>query len=208
VAIAEVNAWPTDTDRKALDPGCCDSRYDPVEDELLFWLGFPGSTNIRHDPPIPTRTRRDIFGEVQNDAYPVLTRAGNYPAFVNSHFDSVYHFLLDYPEKAVSKGDVERDLAHPMGMSGSLIWDTKVAWALRNGVNWDPNMARVCGVAFRAAAKPDVVIATKIEHIRPFLLQSVRKRAAYFHWVSRGRPLWNEMEDWNWAEKQISRLAS
>lgn len=36
-------------------------------------------------------------------------------------------------------------------------------------------------------------------------VQNARQVCAYFHWIERGRPLWNADVDWEWTEQEIPR---
>ena len=54
--------------------------------------------------------------------------------------------------------------------------------------------------------KPDVVVATKIEYIRSALLHFLLQESAYAHWVDRGRPPFDALTDWLWAEESVLDL--
>lgn len=41
-----------------------DTRFSPADSELLFWLGFPGSTAARHEPITELKIRRTWFGSL------------------------------------------------------------------------------------------------------------------------------------------------
>jgi hypothetical protein len=51
-------------------------------------------------------------------------------------------------------------------MSGSLLWDTKFVANRRKGAPWSASDARVCGLVWAALDHPEIVIATKIEHVK------------------------------------------
>jgi hypothetical protein len=119
-----------------------------------------------------------------------------------------FHVALHYPARAIQNPEqTEADLPNPKGMSGSLLWDTRFVADTQRGQEWSPDHARVCGLIWAAHAKPEVVVATRIEHVRPNLLSFLRHEAAYYHWIDRGMPLWDDKLDWNWAEKTITDLA-
>ena len=122
-------------------------------------------------------------------------------------YDANFHVALHYPASAIRQpGEEENELPNPRGMSGSLLWDTRFVADTRNGRDWRPDHARVCGLIWAAHTTPEVVIATRIEHLRPALLSFLQHEAAYYSWVNRGRPVWQEMVDWAWAEEAITDL--
>jgi Protein of unknown function (DUF2934) len=196
------------SNKQALNAQCFDDRFQPVDKEVLFFIGFPGSSASRHEPLTESRIRKSYFGQLQINALPLLVQSPPKNFSFNSPvFNSTQHFLLGYPATGISKvGGPEVDLRNPHGMSGSLIWDTKWVAAYNSGIAWSPDMARVCGLVWGSSENRDVLIATKIEHIRPILLQFLREEAAFFRWESRGCPTGSALEDWLWAEKTISTL--
>jgi len=208
VAVIRLSTWPTQfSARQALNTSCFDTCYKPAIRELLFWIGFPGSTAGRHEPLTELRIRRSLFGVLPSSGLPILSQSTEIPGFDPSSFDPDRHFLVCYPTTAISRaGGPEVELRNPHGMSGSLIWDTKWVAAAEAGIEWTPDMARVCGLAWGASENPNVLIATKIEYIRPVLLQFLREEAAYFRWISGGRQPGTALDDWLWAEKTIPAL--
>jgi hypothetical protein len=115
-------------------------------------------------------------------------------------FDSDKHVLVHFPSKAIQTPEEPlRALPNPKGMSGSLLWDTKFVASLSSGNAWSPNKAEVCGLLWGAHEKPEVTVATKIEHVRATLLHFLREEAAYFHSIERGWPSCDPLTDWIWA---------
>jgi hypothetical protein len=52
-------------------------------------------------------------------------------------------------------------------MSGSALWDTKAVGSMKNGIQWRPELAKVCGDVWGGTPeKPLAIFATKIEHVR------------------------------------------
>jgi len=210
--------WPVDmalmrlggewsrANRTAIPASSLAHQYEPARHELLFWLGFPGSTATRHEPITDLNRRYTWFGRpLQNAGVPILTQAVEGPAPNLPAYDIRFHVALHYPASAIQQpGQAELELPNPKGMSGSLLWDTRFVAETQKGSKWGPYHARVCGLIWAAHAKPEVVVATRIEHLRPALLTFLRHEAAYHNWINRGRPLWDDMVDWTWAEKTIT----
>jgi hypothetical protein len=114
---------------------------------------------------------------------------------------------VHYPGTAIEvEGGIEKELPHASGMSGSLLWNTKYVESMRDGVEWSPSLARVCGVLRGVVTNPNLVIATRIEAIRPVLLEFLRREAAYFSWLGRGMPEGDALHDWARAEQTFSTL--
>jgi Protein of unknown function (DUF2934) len=184
-------------------------RFEPADSELLFLLGFPGSTAMRLETVTEYNVRRVWFGEpISNLAVPVLTQV--YPDRIPDcdWFNSTYEVAVRFPAKArKTPGGPDEDLPNPRGTSGSLLWDTKFVASIRSGQDWHPEDARVCGLIRGQQTNPDIRIVTKIEHIRPKLLRFLREEAAYFRWIDRDKkPEGQQLDDWLWAEKTVTSL--
>jgi nicotinamidase-related amidase len=54
---------------------------------------------------------------------------------------------------------------------------------------------------------PELVVATRIEHVVTEILRFVRLRRAYSVWVENGRPENTALDDWLKAESEIRALA-
>jgi hypothetical protein len=48
---------PSGLERKSIAASQLDREYVPTKNELLFWLGFPGSKAMRHEPVTELKTR-------------------------------------------------------------------------------------------------------------------------------------------------------
>jgi hypothetical protein len=208
VAMMRLTVPPQGENRDVLSPQRLAPFYSPGANELLFWMGFPGSKAERREPVTGLNIRHTWFGELETPAIPFLTQ--EFPATTpyQRHFDPDKHVLLHFPSKAMQTPEEPlRVMPNPKGMSGSLLWDTKFVASLSSGNTWSPNKAEVCGLLWAAHDKPEVAVATKIEHIRASLLHFLREEAAYFHWIDRGRPCWDPLTDWIWAERDITDLS-
>jgi hypothetical protein len=181
-----------------------DESYSPVDGELLFVCGYPGYARpaiAEGEIRYPRETR---FGLLSTPAVPILT----YPVRDVSRFpdglDETLHATVHYHGVAHRPGEGMREVPDPRGFSGSLLWDTK--FGATNADNWTPAMSKVCGLIHRWDSDHEVLIVTKVEFVRATLLAAVRREAAFFNWIDRGRPLWEELVDWAWAEQAIPRL--
>jgi len=207
VALTRLPKAPGGLGREVLPASIFDRSFAPVEGELLFWLGFPGSKASRHEPITEANIHYSWFGKpLEVSGVPMLTQL--FPATpVLLGFDPEKHVVLHYPSFAQSSaGGPLIDVPNPKGMSGSLLWDTKFVARTTAGNEWTSSDAKVCGLVWAAHSKPEVVVATKIEFILPALVQFLREECAYFHWIDRGRPLGDALIDWRCAEDEIPNL--
>lgn len=186
-----------------------DHRYAPVDGELLFYLGFPGTTATRLETPIEGIHSRYTWhgAALENLAVPVLTQAFRDDPGPLEWYDPVYHVVVASPARAPrTAGGPLADLPNPKGMSGSLLWDTKFVACANAGMGWSPERARICGLLWAAQPRPEVAVATRVEHRRLVLVHWLREERAFLHWLDREKPLWQEMVDWAWAEERFSSL--
>jgi hypothetical protein len=76
MAIMKLGAEWNRANRTAVPTSALADKYEPAKGELLFWLGFPGSTAIRHEPITDLNRRYTWFGRpLQNAGVPILTQA-------------------------------------------------------------------------------------------------------------------------------------
>lgn len=202
------NEWKRAT-AKSLQSSHFDDRYSPVPKELLFFLGFPGSTATRRENITELNIRYSLFGMLRSAGIPMVTQQRPDQTAALRNYEPRFHVLVEYPAKALksSRGALE-DLPNPAGMSGSLLWDTKAVACLNGGKRWSPELARICGLVWAEEHKPgpDVILATKVEHLRPVLLRFLREEKAFFRWHDRGRRRDTRLEDWVNAESSIPIL--
>lgn len=143
-------------------------QYRAVKGELLFWMGFPGYKLDRDDPLVPGARKKTYFGHLELPIKPMLSQEIQSP-FTHSCFDANLHIAVHYPKEGKSAADHSSvRLPTPKGMSGSALWDTKYIATLNAGGQWTPEKAEVCGIVwfFIGTPGPEVVLATKIEHVR------------------------------------------
>lgn len=173
VALTRIDPSRLADSRKLISAEQFDSSYSPVKGELLFWLGYPGTTAKRYELVTETNTRYSWAGELSAPGVPMLTQEfiGNLVTPPDGYREE-YHALVHYPERAKAVlGGPEVDVWSPHGMSGSLLWDTKRVASAQSGREWSPEQARVCGLLWATWANPAVVVVTRIEHVRRCLVE-------------------------------------
>ncbi len=143
------------------------SKYEAVDEELLFWTGFPGYTVDRNDPRLGDKLRVSMFEQLTTPAKPMLSQALDSNLISASNFDANLHIGVHYPQAAIRATDGQTvALPNAAGMSGSALWDTKFIRCSLTQTPWFPEMAEICGVVWAVLDNPEVVFVTKIEHVR------------------------------------------
>lgn len=126
--------------------------HDPVEDELLFIIGYSGERSTFH------------FGTLNCPGTPYLTQECQMPTEIG---EPRFHFAIHYnTEYATQLPGPHRELPTPPGMSGSLVWNTRAVETLRSSRSWDPSMACVTGIVWGWPSSATALLATRVEHIR------------------------------------------
>jgi hypothetical protein len=202
IALVEVD---TESNRLSIDN--FDERFAPVEGEAVFWMGRPGSKAGRYEPITELTKVQTYFGELkyQTKAHFITLLSPENGTESQNWFDKGKDVQINYPNKAEHAVNVESlELPNPHGMSGSLLWDTKLVDCLRRGVEWKPENAKVCGLIW--GSYEDTIIATKIEYVREVILNFLRSDLAYFHWLNRGAPDGDSLTDWYWAVDQLPEI--
>lgn len=208
LALTRLPQNPSGLGRDLLTTASFERSFSPVENELLFWVGFPGSKASRHEAITDLNAYYSWFGALEVPGIPMLTQLFPTSAPLRD-FDPVVHVAVHYPALAQqSPAGALVDVRNPKGMSGSLLWDTKFVARTMSSYQWSVDDARVCGLVWAAHEKPEIVVATRIEYVLPTLLHFLREECAYFHWIHRGRPLWEAWVDWMWAEHEVPDLGS
>ncbi|MCA1788787.1 MAG: hypothetical protein LC667_02705 [Thioalkalivibrio sp.] len=171
LAVCVVPADRLAPDRVALTVDALDASFAPEQNELLYWYGFPGSTAHRNDPVTEQNTRYSWFDELPMTGVSMVSQQiPEWPIGLPDEYLPDHHVVVHYPAQAQESPDGPPvDLPNPLGMSGSLLWDTKVVHCLRRGVEWDPSLARVCGVIWATWDKPELIVATKVEFLHQFI---------------------------------------
>nr|WP_315261039.1 hypothetical protein [uncultured Duganella sp.] len=179
----QMAAWPIDSaalpifpDENVLPPlerilplSSIDGSYSTADEELLFWYGFPGYSSLeRNDPRLKDKLIKSHYNHLVVRGKPMISQAIRQDLHVSaSNFDPSFHVAVHYPVAATRATDGQMiPLPNAAGMSGSALWDTKFVACALEGKPWSPELARVCGVVWAVFDNPDVVFATKIEHVR------------------------------------------
>lgn len=154
VAIARVEdcEWNRFPHRaSAILPNQLAPAHQLAEGELLFTAGYSGERF------------RFTFGHLFTAGTPYLAR--EYPLPDDGSCDRRLHFALEYnPAKAISLDGSTRSLPLPPGLSGSLVWNTKVVEARMRGQAWSPDIAMVTGMVWGWTSGA-CLLATKAEHM-------------------------------------------
>jgi hypothetical protein len=133
--------------------------HDPVPTEILAFNGFAGErVSFR-------------FGTVLAKGTCYTSGEADLPE--SDQFSSRLHFGIEYrPDLATDV--IGRDgLPDPHGFSGSTVWNTGFVAAKMAGVPWSPDMAKVTGVIWGWPSGNALLVATRAEYLRSFLLGAV-----------------------------------
>jgi hypothetical protein len=99
------------------------------------------------------------------------------------------------------EGGAEESLPVAHGLSGCAVW--RLAGDL---ASWTPNSSRLVGIVQRWDEKrAQSLVVTRVEVLRDFLLEVLRRKFAHSNWEARGRRPAAE-EDWSLAEEYIPGL--
>lgn len=154
-------AWAVPLDRFA-------DIHATVPHEILWTAGYPGARVKQFSDlvlsvcqALPTQ---EYWFHVEGEA-------------LHEKFDPDFHFAVAYsPDQAQPFDDAASSpgLSVPPGLSGSLVWNSRRLECHYRGEPWNPTKAVVTGIVW-AWPKSNYLIATRVEHIRPFLLDVVSR---------------------------------
>jgi hypothetical protein len=114
------NEWANAT-KSAIASSRFDESFSPVEHELVFWLGFPGSTALRHDPVTERNTRYSWFGTLETQGVPVLSQVMPNPPEDLLGYDAGRHAVVHFPARALRRpGEPEVEVPNPQGLSPNI----------------------------------------------------------------------------------------
>ena len=90
-------------------------RFNADEEELLFWIGFPGYAVERDGLPTQASARVSMYGQLSTPWKPMLMQAIKDMAAVrHPAFDSAKHVAVHYPDRGTRASDgQEVALQHP-----------------------------------------------------------------------------------------------
>ncbi len=125
--------------------------HEPVPGECFFTLGYSNERSGFH------------FGTFVANGIPYLTQEAPIP---DSLADPSYHFLLHYlPELATPTVANSPGLPAPDGLSGSLVWNTRLVERMLAGEEWTPNDAVVTGIVCRWLPQFGALRVLRAEHL-------------------------------------------
>lgn len=140
------------------------NKHQTVPHEILWTAGYPGAR---------VRQLADLTLAVCQ-ALPTQEYLFHDEVEPHEEFDPVYHFAVGYsPENAqpfdTSRPSSSPGLSDPHGLSGSLVWNTRRLECFYENRPWNPSLAVVTGIVW-AWPRSNYLIATRVEHIRRFLV--------------------------------------
>ncbi len=155
--------------------------------------GYPGEKS--HWLPI-------VNGGIHSESLPF---GGSDATSVWQGYDPKLHICISYPNDGwFDRSGKSIPMPAPEGLSGSALWQT---YRRDHSTGWNPGMAEIIGVIHRHDPVAQSLIATRIEPIRGFILNVLRREAAYFNWLQRGEPSGDDWTDWFLAKTRIGGLA-
>lgn len=147
MAIAE-NVWEAYHDEACcISPEQFDTHFNAVDKEFFFLEGFPGQRARMFSDTLATKVT------------PLLT----FQRPLVKSYDPNMHFALFYDIDNYRCSGDQDFLAGPSGMSGSLVWNTKIQECRQNGVEWTPDMPKVVGIVHHYCSDDKCLVATKVE---------------------------------------------
>jgi hypothetical protein len=147
----------------AIPPERLAREHCPVAGELLFVTGFP------------QRRSRFLFGTLSNSATRLMTQ--EHPIVPDADIHRNYFMIAHAPEKTQSVDPTNGvPLSTPEGMSGSLVWNTRLVECMAAARQWSPDSAQVTGMLCRWDSSNSSTVAVRIEVIRDFLQRRVPRK--------------------------------
>ena len=139
-------------------------RHQTVPHEFLWMAGYPGA-RVKQ---LATGTF-SVCQALPTQEY--LFHDGVEP---HENFSPASHFAVAYSPEGAQRLDISRPssspgLSDPHGLSGSLVWNTRRLECFYSNQPWDPSLAVVTGIVWGWPGS-NYLIATRVEHIRGFLI--------------------------------------
>jgi hypothetical protein len=140
-------------------------KHQPVQYEFLFVLGFSGERS-RYSP---------LLGTLFSGGTPYLMQECLTPPICTPDL----RFSIPYkPDRTVSMSPKGHGLPRPDGFSGSAVWNTRFRECILTGKTWSPLISDVTGIVWGWNSRDRCLLATRIEHVRRFMLSALRQEAA------------------------------
>jgi hypothetical protein len=158
VAICEVSAdiWALGHKNMAISSDMFCERHQPVEGELLFFVGYPGDRSKLVLQHLFTPPQQYLTQEI-----------------IPQPPDTLAFALHHNTEKSTRVDGSTQALPLPNGMSGSLVWNTRRIEFLAAGRPWEPRDALVTGLMQRWKSGDVCLRATRIEETKLFGLAAM-----------------------------------
>ena len=154
-ALMPVNnaAWQTRGQAKSfvIDQIC--NRHAPFTGEMLVILGFSQERSKQFFSTLSTPGLCYICCEMK----PI------------DNYDTQFVFDVDFRPDFCENMSSSHPLPKAHGLSGSVVWNTGFIQSRTNGVKWTPDLAMVTGQVCRWVEDQGRVVATRSEHIKPWL---------------------------------------
>lgn len=146
--------------------GLFDMQFQPVMDEVLLIVGFPGTTAERFEGISEMNQRRVVFDHLISPAQDFAVQVCKRHLKPLKEFDPKYHFAVGFPHTGHIAGiPLPKVFPNPQGLSGSLVWDTKFVASTMLNQPWSPDKARICGLVRYDYRDESVLLATKVEYV-------------------------------------------
>lgn len=173
--LGSIRARPVPAQFVAKDLGALDNDF-------LFLHGWPGERS--HEV-------WSLANGIASTTLPYTTVVGKTG---RAWFNENIHFAIQYSvnDQHDESGNVAQ-MPNAHGLSGAAVWKTN--WNT-DPENWTPENARIIGVAFDWDTDGGNLTCTRIEVVRSFINESLRREAAYFRWQERGSPDKDDWDDW------------
>lgn len=137
--------------------------HTPIEGEVFAFSGY-AEDRVRF-----------LFGEMQFIATTSVAREGALAS--HNEISERFHFGLEYRPDLATLAAGHHNLPRPPGLSGSTVWNTCFVEAKTRGIEWTPALAKVAGVVWGWPSGQGLIVATKAEHVRSFLLGAAAELA-------------------------------
>jgi hypothetical protein len=117
-------------ERRAIDAKLFDRPHDVLDGEVCFFMGFPGAHSFSSVAERTVRTRAFPYAGQK-----LAGLTDDWVFYVNVDFKT----MRDEHGQPVESFDFE-------GVSGSLVWNTRIVECVTNGKEWNPSVATPAGV--------------------------------------------------------------
>jgi hypothetical protein len=146
-----------------------EEKHALLQGEYLFVLGFTGE-KAHYSPTFETlfTTGTPYLTQEYDEA---LEPEDSKRPIKHPDFDPDYHFAMHWRPEATTPTDGKTSSIplDPHGMSGSFVWNTRLAEFTGRGETWTPGVARLTGIVWGWDTSDRFLFATRIEHVASLL---------------------------------------